>query len=276
MIDPERTQAARRAAEAALVRVVHHYGETPEFVLLGGLIPELLCSTSSFRHAGTSDIDVQVDLELAAGAVNGRRLEYALRNAEFSPDSERVWRWACTDDGLRAVVKFELLCDLPTVRAGATIRFDEADHLGAANLRGTGVVVRDVETRRVIARIGGHSYVAEVKTAGVAGFLLAKAAAAHGRGKAKDYYDIAFVLLHGDAPIPVVIERARSIFGEDLRGSLSTALRELQANFGGPQDQGPSAYAEQFLADHPDADDAVARADAILAVRTFCDALIEG
>ena len=56
--DMERSRAARQAAEAALVRVVHHYGSRPEFVVLGGLVPELLCSTSEFRHAGTTDIDV--------------------------------------------------------------------------------------------------------------------------------------------------------------------------------------------------------------------------
>ena len=32
-----RSRAARAAAERALVRVVHHYGSTPEFVLIGGL-----------------------------------------------------------------------------------------------------------------------------------------------------------------------------------------------------------------------------------------------
>ena len=35
-----------------------------------------------------------------------------------------------------------------------------------------------------------------VNVTGLAGFLLAKTAAAYGRHKAKDYYDIAFVLLH--------------------------------------------------------------------------------
>lgn len=36
-----RSRTARQAAEQALVRVVHHYGATPEFVLLGGLVPEI-------------------------------------------------------------------------------------------------------------------------------------------------------------------------------------------------------------------------------------------
>lgn len=65
-----RSRRARAAAEAALIRVVHHYGRRPEFVVLGGLVPELLCTTGPDTHAGTTDIDVQVDLEIAAGSVN--------------------------------------------------------------------------------------------------------------------------------------------------------------------------------------------------------------
>lgn len=55
MIDEvPRSRVARVAAETALVRIVHHYGERPEFVVLGGLVPELLCSAISYRHAGTT------------------------------------------------------------------------------------------------------------------------------------------------------------------------------------------------------------------------------
>ena len=90
--EPSRSRAAREAAERALVRIVHHYGSRPEFVVLGGLVPELLCAGSDFRHAGTTDVDVQVDLEIACGALNTARLERALRNAEFEPEGNRVWR----------------------------------------------------------------------------------------------------------------------------------------------------------------------------------------
>ena len=44
-----RSHEARKAAEAALVRVVHYYGRTPEFVVLGGLMPDLLCSNSKLQ-----------------------------------------------------------------------------------------------------------------------------------------------------------------------------------------------------------------------------------
>src|SRR5918994_15607 len=104
--EPPRSREARAAAEAALIRVVHHYGSTPEFVVLGGLVPELLCARSAFRHAGTTDVDVQVDLEIACGGVNAARLEQALRNAEFEPVGERGWRWSTRIAGATTVVKF--------------------------------------------------------------------------------------------------------------------------------------------------------------------------
>ena len=42
MSEPQRSRQARALAEAALVRIVGAYGETPEFVLLGGLVPDLV------------------------------------------------------------------------------------------------------------------------------------------------------------------------------------------------------------------------------------------
>ena len=82
---PLRSRAAKEAAESALVRIIHHYGDRPEFVVLGGLVPELLCADSMYQHTGTMDIDAQVNLEIAYGAANATRFEQALRNAEFVP-----------------------------------------------------------------------------------------------------------------------------------------------------------------------------------------------
>lgn len=265
-----RSRRARAAAEAALIRVVHHYGRRPEFVVLGGLVPELLCTTGPYTHAGTTDIDVQVDLEIAAGSVNTARLERALRNAEFTPDGEYQWRWVTTGSSPKAVVKFELLADLDDVPAGATLAFDDCDQLGAANLRGTGFAARDIVVRELRARIGGDLRVAEVNVTGIAGFLLAKVAAARSRRKPKDWYDLAFVLLHNDIGGPqaaagAVIAR----FGNQLTGEIRLALDDLAANFKSRDAQGPQAYAAQMLLDHPELEEAQVLADAILAVEAF-------
>jgi hypothetical protein len=271
--DAPRSRAARRAAERGLVRVVHHYGARPEFVVLGGLVPELLCAASDYQHAGTTDVDVQVDLEIACGAVNAARLEQALRNADFEPDSERVWRWRADGPNARTVVKFELLADLDDQPAGAEVHFDGCEALGAANLRGTGFASRDIEVRKLTARVGGVELVAEVNVTGIAGFLLAKCAAARSRRKAKDWYDLAFVLLHNDAGGPSeAADAVRARFGDDLAG-VRTALDDLQANFADGGAQGSQAYAEQMILDHPDLDRTTLLADAVVAVGAFHDRL---
>jgi hypothetical protein len=269
----DRSRIARAAAEAALVRVVHHYGARPEFVVLGGLVPALLCSNSGVSHAGTTDVDVQVDLEIECGVVNTARLEQALRNAEFEPTNGRVWRWKF--DGGATVVKFELLADLETAPSGDVLSFKGCEQLGAVNLRGTGFAARDVVTRTLRGRIGEDLRVVEVNVTGLAGFLLAKSAAARSRRKTKDWYDVAFVLLHNDAGGPRAAALAvRAAFPDDLVGSVRTALDDLAANFARPGDQGPQAYASQMLVDHPELDGPTLQADAALAVAEFYETLI--
>lgn len=265
--EPERSRLARAAAEAALVRVVYHYGARPEFVVLGGLVPELLCSQTSFKHAGTTDVDVQVDLEIASGSVNGVRLEQALRAAEFQPTG-KVWRW--TSPGIdRAVVKFELLADQADLPTG-DINFDGCTALGAANLRGTGFAARDVAIQILKGEIDGEPRTVEVNVTGLAGFLLAKAAAARSRHKDKDWYDIAYVLQHNDAGGPGAAADAVLLsFRDDLVGVVRTSFEYLLANFREPRDPGPQAYAKQMQVDHPDIDEATLRADAVLAVQEF-------
>ena len=266
---PPRSRAARETAEAALLRIVHHYGERPEFVVLGGLVPELLCAESAFQHAGTTDVDVQVDLEIACGAVNTARLERALRNAGFVPEEGRPWRWSMGRNSAAAVVKFELLADLRDKPAEVTVTFDACETLGALNLRGTGFAARDVEVRELHARIDGVARAAEVSVSGLAGFLLAKAAAAHSRRQAKDWYDIAFVLRHNDAGGPLAAaELVRDRFTDEI-DVIATALNDLQANFEVQDAQGPRAYVRQMRTDHPDLDPATLAADAVLAVGEF-------
>ena len=269
--DPPRSRTARAAAERALIRVVHHYGVRPEFVLLGGLVPDLLCSTSAMVHSGTTDVDVQVNLEIAAGSVNAARLEQALRNAEFEPDAQRVWRWRTEAAGSVAVIKFELLADLDDQPAGATVVFEGSNHLGAANLRGTGFAVRDIEVRELRAREGGVERSAKINVTGLAGFLLAKSAAAYSRRKPKDWYDIAYVLLHNDAGgVDAAAGAVLARFGGEL-GSIRTALDDLRDNFADTGGQGPAAYADEMIGNHPDLDHRALLADAVTAVSGFHD-----
>lgn len=268
-----RSRQARAAAEQALVRVVHHYGTTPEFVVLGGLVPELLCSGSGQQHAGTTDIDVQVNLEIECGEVNTKRLEGALKKAGFEPDNEEVWRWRVLTEKTRAVVKFELFADRDDEPASKNISFENCEQLGALNLRGTRYAVEDIEVRTLTASVDGKDMSVEINVTGVAGFLLAKCAAARARQLPKDWYDIAFVLLHND--LGGTVQAANAViekFGKNLK-AMETPLAELAANFAGEQSQGPAAYADQMMQDDPGLDIKMLKAIAITAVNEFCEAV---
>ncbi len=65
-------------------------------------------------------------------AVNTSRLEQALRNAEFEPDQERIWRWKADGVDARTIVKFELLANLDDAPAGANVAFDGCDQPGSS------------------------------------------------------------------------------------------------------------------------------------------------
>ena len=273
MSEPARSRQARHLAEASLVRIVRGYGTVPEFVLIGGLVPDLLCSRSDQLHVGTTDIDVQVDLEIANGSANARRLEEALRGAGFTADAERGWRWQDrTAPGL--VVRAEFLSDLDDVANHTAVTFDECQDLGALNLRGTGFAARDRRLRRLSTDIDGVTANVALRVAALAGYLLAKTHAAYGRQATKDWYDIAYVVLHNDLGGPTAAgQRVAERFGAELAGQTRTALDELAANFADPSSQGAVAYAEAMLGGYPGLDWDLLVNDAVAAIDQFTTAV---
>lgn len=98
----------------------------------------------------------------------------------------------------------------------------------------------------------------------------------HSRRTPKDWYDIAFVLLHNDAGGPEAAAQAvLDRFGSEL-ARVRTALADLAANFANPDAQGPRAYARQMAIDHPEVERTTALADAVVAVDSFCARLGPG
>jgi len=193
--------------------------------------------------------------------------------AGFEPDGQCVWRWTAAGHLPRTVVKFELLADLPNEPAESIVQFDGCKQLGAANLRGTGFASRDVETKLFSSTLGEVDV--RVNVTGLAGYLLAKCAAARSRRNPKDWYDIAFVLLNNDAGGPdQAADAAHKTFGSEL-ATVNTALSDLRANFGIPGDQGTRAYVQQTMLDYPDLDETTIAADAIVAVDRFVSRLLD-
>lgn len=138
------------------------------------------------------------------------------------------------------------------------------------NLRGTGFAARDWEPRSFTADSDGTVTMVDVRVATLPAYLLAKTHAAYGRGVEKDWYDIAYVVLHNDDGGPDhAAARVRAMFAADLVGQTATALGELAANFTDAGTQGSAAYAPTMHALHPELDADLLANDAVAAIARF-------
>lgn len=273
----ERSPEARARAESALVRLLHEMGEgAPFLVVLGGLVPAVLARDTTGvipEHLGTTDVDVllvsQIDPDADLGVV-----ERALEALQFKPDPEQDgWRWQGTIDS--TPVSIEFLCDLSQYREGESVRPNGSRRLGAANLRGTGYVAHDFQWEDITGELANGTEVqVSVRFAGLQGYLLSKCVALRSRAATKDYYDLAYVLLHNRAGGP---EDAAQALRE---GALSNALDPLKSTFleireryRNTSDIGPRSYAEQAIQVDPQTVEIELRVDAVDAVQRFITAL---
>jgi hypothetical protein len=175
------------------------------------------------------------------------------------------------------IVKIEFLADLKDVEDHKTFIFDGCDSLGAINLRGTGFASQDWTLHSFTALIDDAPMTIQLRVATLPAYLLTKTHAAHGRGLAKDWYDIAFVLLHNDAGGPMEAARLTvERFGTELVGATETATEELATNFADSHSQGSIAYARTMAGLHPELDEDVLANNAMEAVRVFVTALRSG
>lgn len=267
----ERSREARQLAETALVWLLDELRDDSFFiVVLGGLVPEVLTRGQEppvTPHLGTADVDVllitHLDVERDYGPV-----EAALTRMGFAPFGE-AWRWRGRVDGRPVVIEF--LCDLDTAREGEDIRPKGCEILAAVNLRGTGYVAEDFEWEEISGRLpGGKTATVGARFAGLEGYLLSKCVATRTRAADKDYYDLAYVLLHNRAGGPQ--EAARALKTGNLSSeleSLRSTFLELSERYRRTTDSGPMRYAEQMLLVEPAAEAAALRADAVAAVREF-------
>lgn len=273
MREVQRTPEARRRAERALVQLLHELREEEPFlVVLGGLIPEMLTDddgATAPQHLGTTDVDVllitHVEPEADLGCV-----ERALKRLSFKPrPGDDGWRWQGLVDGFPVLIEF--LCDLSNYREGECIRPKGCRELAAANLRGTGYVEDDFAWREITGKLAnGTVATVSARFAGLEGYLISKCVAVRTRAAAKDYYDLAYVLLHNRAGGPeAAARRLRAGALADAIAQLQTTLLEVRERYRNPNDDGPRFFAEQAHQMDPASDEAMLRTDAVDAVARF-------
>jgi hypothetical protein len=274
-IELERSPAARELAERALVSLLHGLDRPEtEIIVLGGLVPEVLTSGQdppAPTHLGTTDVDILLVTLLTLEADLGH-VERALERMGFKPVDQN-WRWRGSFGG--PPVKIEFLCDLETHAEFEHIPLRGCDLLTAQNLRGTGYVTRDWAWKQLQAELpNGEVASVRARFAQLGGYLLSKFVAARTRGAEKDFYDLAYVLLHNRAGGPA--EAARTIADGALRAALPglrSTFIEIAERYRTPNAIGAQGFAAESLRAAPEADEVVLRADAVAAVREFLEEL---
>ena len=173
-------------------------------------------------------------------------------------------------------IKLEFLCDLDTEPEGI-VAIPGCRVLHANNLRGTGYVAYDWTMREITANLPGlGKTTVRVRFAGLEGYLLTKCVAVRYRGKDKDHYDLAFVLIHNRAGGPTAAAK-RLLEGKlsDRLPVLRSTLLEVRERFYSVNTSGPKGFAAESARADPSTLDAEARALAVAAVNEFVDTLLQ-
>ena len=238
--------------EQTLVTLLHRLGPWKEAVfLVGGLAPRYLFPSSS--HAGTTDVDLVVGLDVLAQTEAYRSLETNLKLMGFERSIEEGrpihWRWRKRISASVTVI-VELLCDRSQVQSGRSIRVSEREQLSALNIRGVNLAVEDFIEVDLRAELldGGGVAIETVRVVGLAAFLVLKARAYGDRGEQKDAYDLIFCL-EQEGPESAAV-RFQALRARSSDPSLfEDALRVLERGFAtdeitdGYRKNGPIAYA---------------------------------
>lgn len=252
------SQEVTQACEQALVTVLGCMGSLKDTVrLVGGLVPRYLTPERHPdvpAHAGTSDLDLVIDLSVIAAGQDYAPIAERLKQRGFSKlqlekGGVSSWQWeAKTHQGIP--VRVEFLCDaaedeLKKLRSlgGEAISVMAMPHMAIAQTH--------FETRVVKAPLldGGGIAVERVHYANQLAFTVLKAIAFDQRSENKDAADLVHVLQYG-SPLDI----AAKTFAEQLKvgahqASLTRALDCMGRSFCSDSEtdghlmKGPVAYA---------------------------------
>jgi hypothetical protein len=271
-----RSREARARAEETLVRFALLAGEhTADFVVIGGLNPELLAPHAPAPHQGTTDVDLLFALGFddIASDRNFQWLDEALARGGFT--SKNGWRWDAFLGDSR--VRLEFLCDvwdhtadtvsLPGSSAVASKLAGPAAALVAPVLRKLPV------SQEMRTELAGAPVAVTLRFANLGGYLLAKAAAVQARMLPKDKYDLMYVTLYNDQGGAVAAAEA-VIAQIGLAGDAATPedIRGAMTKYVDPSGAWAGTFAETMIATGDSGTEAQIRTDASIGARRFLEA----
>ena len=216
-------QDVTSACERTLLTLLSAFGSLKETLrLVGGLVPRYLTPEAPPdvpQHAGTSDVDIVLNLEVLAAGNEYASLAEQLKVRGFTRWVEdgkpASWRWRRkVDEHIEVVV--ELLRDAGDEEPGRTISVD-GEKVSALTIKHARIVHDWYEQREISAQLldGNGLSVDTVRFADVPAFVILKALALDQRQERKDAADLIHVVRFSGS-----IEEVAALFVERIRSGL--------------------------------------------------------
>ncbi|MDZ4169690.1 MAG: nucleotidyl transferase AbiEii/AbiGii toxin family protein [Coriobacteriia bacterium] len=272
------SNAATERCERVLGTLMRGIGQPwrHKICLVGGLAPLYIVRGDGYgqpAHVGSTDVDVALRLALESedqGAY--ATLETNLKRNGFGRVDGASWRWAA--DVERETVVLEFLGDVSDAAPGTVFRAKVTPPAGAGGVgllcvRGVELVFRDAlsVTRDVPLLDGARSRV-EFQVANLTPFVALKADAYLDRRKAKDAYDLVYVLRWWQGgPAAAAAAFASSPVADEP--FVVSAISRVLSDFASPDRAGAVDYASLRASAGSANEVAVARNEAVLVVRQF-------
>jgi len=235
------SQEQTLACERALVTLLRGFGTLKHTLrLVGGLVPRYLTPAKPPEvpmHAGTSDVDIVLNIQVLADGQAYKTLAHQLKHRGFTRVVNEMgqpssWRWRCQVTEHEFVV-VEFLRDTNEDLPAGSVSSVEDERISALAIRHAGIVHEWFCEREITAELldGGGMATETVRFADVVGFIVLKAIAYDDRHANKDAADLLHVMRYAGDLHLVATQFAERIASGPHVDAVEEALAVLHRRF---------------------------------------------
>ena len=227
--------------ERVLVTLLRGLGPYKKSVyLVGGLTPRYLVRQRPPKvppHAGTTDVDIVVDLTILADTEAYNTLEENLKRMNFeratNDEGQKLsWRWQTKlENGATMILEF--LVDAPKIAGGRVQPLPIKGNVSALNIPHSSMVVDFYEEINVTAELLGENGQATetIQYANIVSYTCLKAFAFDQRAERKDAHDLVYCLQHEDGGIEAAVVKfvaaVKGTHGEVIKSAIAILSRRF-------------------------------------------------
>jgi len=261
-----------RDCETVLVVLLQAFGSLKSTLrLVGGLVPRYLTPEQPPEipaHAGTTDIDVVLNVSVLAAKGTYDKLRRQLKDSGFvpyEPEPGKVssWQWVYVLNGHPVLIEF--LQDTEDPAQNGRLSTVDGEGVSAVQFLHAGVAHDWFEERRVTVDLpGGNGIVTEVvRFADPVAFMILKAVAFHQRHEHKDVADLIHIMRYWrslDELVALYAQRLQSGPHTEILQEVLELLAEHfcdDADVEGWRKDGPSKFANFHQIGQPGSDEFV-------------------